>query len=390
MNKLPGFVRGIVMHPLLWGLLVTVGFYAALDAGLVTHPVALRYLSGHWAAYGCVALFFVGVSALVIKSLGLAEQLESLRLTLLDPIVPEKQSAATCKPLLDRLEKQPSRLQSTYLLQRLRAALRFVNQKGAADGLDDELRALADAAQAQKHAGYAIVRMMIWAIPFVGSLGTVIGIGQAVSMLSGDPAASPATGVTQGLELVFDTTALALGLSVVLMLVTFIGEQVESKILSAVDERAQLELLGRFKIEPAGGGGAPRDLRQGAPANLSEMLTQAVEKIAEKQAAMFQASMESANKQWEERAALLQKQLGSGSGGGPAVMHVDSGHGHAPPAPQANFSGGQADWFLPAEVMDGLSEAISMGSLNWPVRKSRGKAGAKNDAGDANVWLDRA
>ncbi len=122
MQRSQAIMQAILRNPMLWGGLATAGFYAAIDAGLLEHPLVARYLAGHWAAYICVGMFFVGLAAIVLKALDLAGQFEALRLTYFDP-APQGQPMSDCGLLLARLDKQPSRVFRTYLFERLRARL---------------------------------------------------------------------------------------------------------------------------------------------------------------------------------------------------------------------------------------------------------------------------
>ena len=378
MQRSQAIVQAVLRSPLLWGALASAGFYGAVDAGLVEHPLVARYLAGHWAAYICTSMFLVGVAAIVLKVFDLAGQFEVLRLTYFDP-APQGQPLSDCGLLLARLDKQPKRVHETYLFGRLRTAVEYLSRKGTTDTFEDELRTLTDLDVARKHASYGVLRMVIWAIPFVGSLGTVVGIGTAVANLSPEASDNLIAAVAPGLEMVFDTTALALALSVVLMLGMFACDQVESRLLLAVDARAGRELVGRFK-----GGATLKNIQSGGPTNLSDGFAGAIEKLMERQTEMWQASMEAANKQWEERAAMLKQELGAASAGGAVAFHAGGG-GFAPSGlsgdngplqealmRSANFAAAQqAELAIQNEVMQQLAEVIGAGSANRPVRRSR-------------------
>jgi biopolymer transport protein ExbB/TolQ len=77
-------------------------------------------------------------------------------------------------------------------------------------------------------------------------LGTVIGITMAIASLSPEALEQSLPEVTAGLGVAFDTTALALGLSMVLMFAKYGVEKVEARLLARVDERVSQELVGRF------------------------------------------------------------------------------------------------------------------------------------------------
>ena len=127
-----------------------------------------------------------------------------------------------------------------------------MRRKSSAETLDDELRALADYDVDRMHASYSLVRIIVWAIPILGFLGTVIGITLAIAKLSPDQLENSLPEVTAGLGIAFDTTALALALSMVLMFAKFFVERLETRLLMAVDRRVAEELVGRFQTYGTG------------------------------------------------------------------------------------------------------------------------------------------
>ena len=131
----------------------------------------------------------------------------------------------------------------------------------AAEGLDDELKYLADADAARAHAALALFRVIVWAIPILGFLGTVIGITMALNGIDPKAMDESMLQVLDGLGVKFDTTALALAMSMVLMFVHFFVDRAENALLEEVDRRVEADLAGRFRSFPPGrrpvGGGAP-------------------------------------------------------------------------------------------------------------------------------------
>jgi biopolymer transport protein ExbB/TolQ len=97
------------------------------------------------------------------------------------------------------------------------------------------------------------VRFVIWAIPIMGFLGTVIGITVAIACLSPTQLEN-ISGVVAGLGTAFDTTATALGLSMVLMFLQFLIDRYEQSLLARVDEAAWTSLAGRFQSFAGGDG----------------------------------------------------------------------------------------------------------------------------------------
>lgn len=92
-------------------------------------------------------------------------------------------------------------------------------------------------------ASYAVPRILVWAIPLLGFIGTVLGISSAVSGFTGfldntadiEQIKEGISTVTSGLAVAFDTTLLALLLSVAVMIPLVLVEKMESNLLLATD-----------------------------------------------------------------------------------------------------------------------------------------------------------
>jgi hypothetical protein len=173
--------------------------------------------------------------------------------------------------------------ESAYLPKRLRDGLDFVIRTGKADDLEDHLKYLADVDGARAHASYGLVRFIVWAIPIMGFLGTVIGITVAIANLSPTELEN-ISGVVAGLGTAFDTTATALGLSMVLMFTQFVIERIEQGLLDQVDEQAWDSLAGRFQTDGIADGSALAVARLGdavgkSSARLIEAQTQSWQEL---------------------------------------------------------------------------------------------------------------
>lgn len=292
--------RTIVRSALLWGLLATLAFYGPLKAGLWHHPLVQRYFMGHWVEYVETALFCVGLAALVIKGLGVLAQTRALQ----DPLVfgGEPRSA---QELLDALRALPEDRRSSLLANRLCEALSSVVRHGTADRLDQDLQHLAAADAERAESGYALVRIVVWAIPILGFLGTVIGITLAIASLSPQALEESLPAVTGGLGTAFDTTALALALSMVLMFVQFLVERMETRLLARVDALASDRLANL--IEPAD----RADAHTAAVRRMAEAVVKAAERLVQRQAELWQASLEAAQNRWTRMADASREQLES-------------------------------------------------------------------------------
>jgi hypothetical protein len=94
--------------------------------------------------------------------------------------------------------------------------------------------------------GYSFIRLATWAIPMLGFLGTVLGITNAIAGVSPEQLEKDLSSVTGGLATAFDTTGLALLLTMVLMLISFILQRLEERTLQGVDDYVDRELFHRF------------------------------------------------------------------------------------------------------------------------------------------------
>lgn len=101
---------------------------------------------------------------------------------------------------------------------------------------------------------YAFPRILVWAIPLLGFIGTVIGISGAVSGFTGflensgdvEQIKEGIGQVTSNLGLAFDTTLLALFLSVLVMIPLVLVERYESSLLLGIDVFVNDKLLPRL------------------------------------------------------------------------------------------------------------------------------------------------
>ena len=258
MSKLNSLTTFLIRSPILWGAALSFGFFGLIHMGVITNPLVIRYLAGHWVEYVEVAMFFVGLAALIIKAAELRSQRRDIGAEWLEPIPEGGQNPADAQALaasLTEADGDGDRERSSYLVRRLREALDIVVRTGSADTLEDHLKYLSDLDAARAAQSYGLVRFVIWAIPIMGFLGTVIGITDAIACLSPSQLDNM-TGVVSGLGTAFDTTAIALGLSMVLMLMQFIVDRMEQALLGDVDEAAWSALAGRFQ-SLAGDGGVP-------------------------------------------------------------------------------------------------------------------------------------
>lgn len=88
----------------------------------------------------------------------------------------------------------------------------------------------------------AFIRYMIWAIPSIGFIGTVRGIGQALAeadaALAGD-----ISGMTDSLGVAFNSTLVALFISIFLMLLLHMLQRMQDGLVVQIQEHCEKHLL---------------------------------------------------------------------------------------------------------------------------------------------------
>ncbi len=301
-------ILGSLGWPIFLGGWTTALLYMLMFKGPLNYPILHRYLAGHPVTYVETGLFIVGLFALIFKANEVLGQFRAANLIQLDPIPPRGQHLEDAPRLIDAIEQFSPRVQRSYLGRRLRDALEHVERSGSAAALDTELKYLSDMDAARQQESYGLVRIVIWATPMLGFLGTVMGITQALGDL--DPAAlandvqNAMKGLLAGLYVAFDTTALALVLSMVLMFVQFIIERFESQVLSSVDIRASEEMIGRFEQL-----GASHDPHVQSIERMSQAVVKAVENVVQRQADLWQETINAAHDRWSRLVGTSTEQV---------------------------------------------------------------------------------
>jgi len=92
-------------------------------------------------------------------------------------------------------------------------------------------------------ASYALPKILIWAVPVLGFIGTVLGIGKAIGSFEEfisqvediDVLRDGLIKVTEGLGTAFDTTFLALTVSLMVMIPLTLIERLEQRLLTKID-----------------------------------------------------------------------------------------------------------------------------------------------------------
>ena len=154
------------------------------------------------------------------------------------------------------------RFEDSIIYRRVLRVLGFVRAATKKEGLDALLDYQAQIDLKKLESGYTILQVFIWAIPILGFIGTVLGIGNSVNEFSqfiqtaesggeftGQMRAALG-GVTAGLSVAFNTTYLALVLVIPVMLIASFLQKSEEEFLLDIEEFCLERLLPRLHVKP--------------------------------------------------------------------------------------------------------------------------------------------
>ena len=229
------------------GGILSLVFYGAIHNGWIEQPLILRYFAAHSINYVITVTFFVGLSILIVKYLSVLAQWQLLAKSPILPLNSQPLPIAYAANDLDIIEGHEKRHGASYLTERLKILLHSLRRSNSTANLDVEIRSRAEITATRADADYGLTRLILWAIPMIGFLGTVIGITIALDNLDLNAMSESSQKLSAGLAIAFDTTGLAIALAVVLFFVQFFVHREEASLLSEVDRLTENELCGRFE-----------------------------------------------------------------------------------------------------------------------------------------------
>jgi len=285
------------------GLPLAAGLLAAVHLGPWEHPaihIVRRYVT-HPVQWAVVVFFCCAIGTLLAKLWVNLTERRACRLLRLPARDGKTMPAADAGRLVGCVEQLSYRLRRTFVARRVLAVLDFLTQRRSADGLDDQLRALADADAAALEGSYSLTKFITWAIPILGFLGTVLGITGAISGITPEVLEKSLSGVTGGLSEAFDSTALALGLTMLTMFCSFLVERAEQGVLDHVDGYVESHLAHRFQRTATGAVAAAPQM-QG--------LAEFGEKLVQRQADLWAKTFAEKERQSAELYGRQQDRLG--------------------------------------------------------------------------------
>ena len=162
----------------------------------------------------CLILMLWAIYLILSKCFAILKDKYLFTVDLLEDTV---ESGDDLKTALSNLDKLPTDTRETPLVETLMASLRRYLITNDVQNTSDAVASSVESLAVRQEAENSMIRYLIWVIPSIGFVGTVRGIGQALS-LADQALAGDIAGMTNGLGIAFTSTFVALLVSILLML----------------------------------------------------------------------------------------------------------------------------------------------------------------------------
>jgi biopolymer transport protein ExbB/TolQ len=161
----------------------------------------------------CLILLAWGVFLILSKC---SKILKNKYLYTVDLLEGSSEESLDLEGALSSLEELPEETRETPLVQTLMGSLRRFLITGDVHNTSEAIESSVEVLAIKQEAEDSMIRYLIWAIPSIGFIGTVRGIGQALSQAD-QALAGDISGMTDSLGLAFNSTLVALLASIFLM-----------------------------------------------------------------------------------------------------------------------------------------------------------------------------
>jgi len=183
----------------------------------------------------CIILMIWAGYLIISKSMAI---LKNRYLFTVDLLEESEENDADLETALSNLEALPAETSETPLVVALMASLRRYLITNDVQNTSDAVESSIEALAIRQEAGNSMIRYLIWAIPSIGFIGTVRGIGGALA-LADQALAGDIGGMTNQLGLAFNSTLVALLISILLMFLLHQLQQLQDGLV--VDTQAYCE-----------------------------------------------------------------------------------------------------------------------------------------------------
>lgn len=244
---------------LLASALICAGFFIGLchvPTSIRTTKAISMILERGWTPYVMVTLFVLAIVILFVKWRKLSFQSKAFKIELIPVGNNFALTSNTALDVIKTLNESVDDPKRFVLFNRIERALLNLKNVGNLSDVSEMLRSQAENDESHMDSSYGLLSGIIWVIPILGFIGTVVGLSGAIggfgAVLNTDASVSSLRDslapVTNNLGIAFDTTFVALVLAMIIqMLMTFLRKQ-EELFLDACRDYAHVNVISRLKI----------------------------------------------------------------------------------------------------------------------------------------------
>ena len=197
----------------------------------------------------CIVLMLWAFAIMGFKAVAIWRQQQHLSTDLLKLPAGLPVGLEDTRQLLKRLDEIPARMQNFIVPKALRAAIqRFAATRNVQDAAT-AVRSLCELEGERQESELSVIRYIAWAIPSVGFIGTVRGIGAALAQAN-KAVEGDITGVTQNLGVAFNSTFIALVISIVLMFFIHQLQLMQERLVLDTETYCDTHLISRLRTKP--------------------------------------------------------------------------------------------------------------------------------------------
>jgi biopolymer transport protein ExbB/TolQ len=239
------------------GVLYVLMLFVFSRLPILSH-VATIYMrpTNQFAVIPATFFFFGGLAVLFLKGRKINFQRRALLLSAV-PAEPEFiLTETTAATVLTRIHSMVDQPRHFILLNRIDRALSNFKNIGQVGDVSAILRAQAENDEDQVASSYTVVNGLVWAIPVLGFIGTVLGLSLAIGRFTatlqaaGDLALIRASlqGVTSGLATAFESTLVALTFTLILQLVITFQQKREMSFLDECNDYCHSHIVAKLRL----------------------------------------------------------------------------------------------------------------------------------------------
>ncbi|MEW6606661.1 MAG: MotA/TolQ/ExbB proton channel family protein [bacterium] len=248
-----------VMYAIIWSIILMILSYSFTWLVHIklewVQGITDMFVSRGIIPYLTTFCFWLGISNLVLKRKKI--QIEESGFKYESDIFAGAKDQITLEDannVIEKIKEISAEGRKRIIVNRIERALRrMINTKSASD-VDNILNSLSEIDSNVTESSYSMIRYLVWIIPTLGFIGTVMGIGKAIGGFAKVIEKTQDSvniiphlpDIALNLGIAFDTTLVALGMSVILVLIMSSIQKREEDLLSSIDDFCMAKVVNRL------------------------------------------------------------------------------------------------------------------------------------------------